>query len=67
MQKKIFKSGRLSLRRLDPNTEKYKSTSLSGLTEDASTETIFEIKDAVDQLFTIPSESISATYTYEFL
>lgn len=67
MKQKNYKSGRLSLRRLDEKTQKYQSTSLSGLTEDASVETIFAVKEAVDQLLTVPSESISAVYTYEFV
>ncbi|EPH09987.1 hypothetical protein [Facklamia hominis] len=66
MSQKTFKSGRLSLKSLDPESKKTSSVSLNGLTEAATVGQVQGVKTAIDNLLDIPSQTVEGVYTYQF-
>ncbi|EKB53989.1 hypothetical protein [Facklamia hominis] len=66
MSQKTFKSGRLSLKSLDPESKKTSSVSLNGLTETATVDQVQGVKAAIDNLLDIPSQTVEGVYTYQF-
>lgn len=66
MSQKTFKSGRLSLKSLDPESKKTSSVSLNGLTEAATVDQVQDVKTAIDNLLDIPSQTVEGVYTYQF-
>lgn len=66
MPQKTFKSGRLSLKSLDPESKKTSSVSLNGLTEAATVDQVQGVKVAIDNLLDIPSQTVEGVYTYQF-
>lgn len=66
MSQKTFKSGRLSLKSLDPESKKTSSVSLNGLTEAATVDQVQDVKAAIDNLLDIPSQTVEGVYTYQF-
>ena len=66
MSQKTFKSGRLSLKSLDPESKKTSSVSLNGLTEAATVGQVQGVKAAIDNLLDIPSQTVEGVYTYQF-
>lgn len=66
MSQKTFKSGRLSLKSLDPESKKTSSVSLNGLTEAATVDQVQGVKAAIDNLLDIHSQTVEGVYTYQF-
>lgn len=66
MENRTFKNGRLTLKSFNAETEKTQSLSLTGLKEEASTDQVQTIRQALDPLMTYPSQAVEASLTYVY-
>lgn len=64
---KAFKTGRLTLKGMDPVSEKTFTINLQGLIEEASAQQVETVKDAINRLTLNPTETAQANYVYDFV
>lgn len=66
MYAKSYKEGRLAFKSVDPVTEKVSTVNVSGLMENAEDAQIGAVRQALDPVLSRPSQTVEATYTYEY-
>ncbi|MGX7108514.1 hypothetical protein [Facklamia miroungae] len=67
MNNKEYKSGRLTLKGMNPATEKSFMVTIQGLIENVTPEQVQVIKDQMDQLTINPTDTAQAIYAYNFV
>ncbi|MCR8968924.1 hypothetical protein [Facklamia sp. 7083-14-GEN3] len=67
MESKEYKSGRLSLKGMNPTTEKTFMVSIQGLIEGVTPNQVQLVKDQIDQLTINPTDTTQAVYAYNFV